>query len=242
MTVKDLMATKVVCVQAETPVSEVADLLHAHRFNGVPVLNKEGTVIGLITEKELFSADSKLYLPGYVKILQETKFIIGGNKELPYAAEQLTRTAAKDIMNVNVHFVTPETSIEELSELFITHNQSPIPVTDASNKLVGIISQSDLIKLLVSPTPLHRNPNYLNDKQVEKTRPIDDELSYVHNDLNTRFAYVAKARANVWLTAIVVLFIVGFLVGVVYVADPNIIGFDILGIKKPSAAQDSYIP
>ena len=54
-------------------------------------------------------------------------------------------------------------------------------------------------------------------------RPIDAELSYVHKDLSSRFAYVARARANIWLTTAVVLFIVGFVLGVIYVADPSII-------------------
>ena len=223
MLVKDLMTTDVVTVKGDNKVSEIADLLHKRGFTGVPVVNDEGTVLGIITERELFSADSKLYLPGYMKILQETKFLIGGHRELPYAAEQLTRTAAKDIMNRNVHFVSPNTTIDELAELLVKDNQSPLPVTDASNKLLGIISRSDLIKLLVPQAPIHDDSYYTKLNASPKTRPIDDELSYVHKDLSSRFAYVAKAKANVWLTTLIVLFVVGFLIGVVYVANPDIL-------------------
>lgn len=222
MLVKDLMSTNVITVNPTTKVSEVADILHSHGFIGVPVLNTDGTVVGLITEQELFSADSKLYFPGYIKILQETKFVIGGHKELPYAAEQFTRIVAKDIMNQKVFFAHPDMPMEELAAAFVRENQSPIPVTDATNKLLGIISRSDLVKLLIpeDKAGLIQGPA---DKQ-RPVRPIDEELTYVHKDLSSRFAYVAKARANIWLTMAIVLFVVGFLIGVIYVANPAIIG------------------
>lgn len=229
MQVKDLMTTDVFTVKQEAKVSEVADLLHSRSLTGIPVVTGDLQVIGLITEKELFSADSKLYFPGYVKILQETKFVIGGHKELPYVAEQLTRITAKDIMNQNVFFASPEMSVEKVAEAFIRENQSPIPVTDSNNKLLGIISRSDLIKLL-APTELSlESVKKEEEPKKEIIRPVDIELSFVHKDLSSRFAYVAKARANIWLTTAVVLFVVGFLVGVVYVANPNIFGTDVVG-------------
>lgn len=227
MVVRDLMTMHVTSVKPETKVGEVADLLHTQGLTGVPVINNAGIVVGLVTEKELFSSDSKLYFPGYVKVLQETQFVIGGHKELPYVAEQFTRIAAKDIMNQSVFFASPDMPVEELAKAFIENNQSPVPVADAQNKLVGIVSRSDLVKLLA---PSAGNNNSVNSHRIHQTvkpRPVDDELSFVHKDLSSRFAYVAKARANIWLTVAIVLFVVGFLIGVVYVANPAIIGLNI---------------
>jgi CBS domain-containing protein len=222
MQVKDLMTTKVVSVKPTTKVSEVASILHSQHFAGVPVVKEDGTVVGLITEKELFSADSKLYLPGYIQILQETHFVIGGHKELPYVAGQLIRTKAEDIMNQDIYFAQPETSVEEVAEAFGKYDQNPIPVTDHANTLLGIISRSDLVKLLVPPRLIHPGLDRAVLTHPHK-RPIDEELLYVKRDLSSRFAYVARARANIWLTTAVVLFVVGFVLGVIYVADPTIL-------------------
>lgn len=221
MLVKDLMTKNVLTVTAETPVSEVADLLHSRGFNGVPVVNPYGVILGLITERELFSSDSKFYIPEFMKILQETKFMSGSNKDLPYAAKQLTKVSAKDIMSTNAYFASAEMPIEGLAEVFMNKSQNPIPVVDHSNKLLGIISRSDLIKLLAPQTPVHDKGYYNALSKTEKPRPIDQELSYVRGDLSSRFAYVAKAKANIWLTAVIVLFIAGFFIGIIYVADPN---------------------
>ncbi len=217
MLVKDLMITKVVSVKPTTSVSEVADILHSRGFTGLPVVNDEGTVLGLITEQELFSSDSKLYLPMYIKLLKETHFVIGGHKMLPYVADQLTRTVAKDIMNQDVYFARPDMEAHELAEVIARKNVNPVPVTDNTNHLLGIISRSDLIKLLIAGP-------VTAEAQKHASRPIDDELRYVHKDLSSRFAYVARARANIWLTTAIVLFVVGFVAGIIYVADPNIFG------------------
>ncbi len=231
MVVKDVMTTNVVTVKPLTRVSEVASLLHSHNFAGLPVVKDDGTVVGLITEKELFSADSKLYLPGYIQILQETHFVIGGQKELPYVAGQLTRTKASDIMNQDVFFASPEMPVEQLAQAFTEYDQNPIPVTDHANVLQGIVSRNDLVKLLIPPTPAHLKSNV--DLTHKHPRPIEAELVYVRRDLSSRFAYVARARANIWLTTAVVLFVIGFVLGVVYVADPTILQ------KKPPAGQSA---
>ncbi len=236
MLVKDLMTTNVITVKLETPVSEVADILHTHGFNGVPVINEQGTILGLITERELFSADTKFYIPGYMKILEETKFMTGSSKELPYAAKQLTKIAAQDIMFKGAYFAQPDMSVEGLAEVFMNRNQNPIPVADHSNKLLGIISRSDLIKLLAPVKPVHDKAYYDSMNKVQP-RPIDKELDFIHGDLSSRFAFVAKAKANIWLTAIIVLFVAGFFIGIIYVADPGT-----FFKSKPVPQTGIYIP
>jgi CBS domain-containing protein len=223
MQTKDLMTTSVVKVSPSVSVSEVADLLHSRGFSGVPVVNDDNTVLGVITERELFSQDAKLYLPAYVKILQDTHFVIGGRRELPYVAAQLTRTKASDIMNQDMFYARPETELEELAEAFSKYDQNPIPVTDNNNKLLGIVSRTDLVKLLAPAVPTGHSGRLpaMSHENLHR-RVIDERLSYVQRDLSSRFAYVARARANIWLTAAVVLFVVGFVLGVIYVADPTI--------------------
>lgn len=220
MQVKDLMTTKVITVSPDTLISEVADLLHKYHFTGVPVVNEEGRVLGTISERDFITADSNLYLPTYIHMLSNMDYIQGARKELPHVVQQLVHAKAKDIMNQSIPFVRPETTIEELARIFAEKRVNPVPVTDPTNKLLGVISRSDLIKFF-SPSQVRKG--YVPDTTpVPKPRMIDAQVQYTQSHFAGTFAYVAKARANVWLTAAVVLFIVGFIIGIVYVADPNI--------------------
>ncbi len=221
MLVKDLMSTNVITVTPETPVSEIAEIIHKHHFTGVPVVNAEGHVIGTISERDFITATSGLYLPTYIKLLSSMDYVQGAHKGLPHVVEQVVNATAKDIMNQDVPFARPDTTLEQLAMMFAVKRANPIPVTDATNKLLGIISRSDLIKFF---TPSVVNSSYKPEKREEPSvsRMIDSQVDYTQGHFTSKFAYVAKARANIWVTAAIVLFIVGFVAGIIYVADPRV--------------------
>lgn len=227
MLVKDLMTTNVISVKPETLVSEVADLLNKHHFTGIPVVDANGTVLGVISERDFITSDSKLYLPTYIKLLGEMDYIQGARKGLPYAVNQVIHATARDIMNQHLVFATPDMTLEQVAELFAVKRVNPIPVTDSNNKMLGIISRSDLIKLFSG-----KQLSGSRESEEVHHRAIDDQVAYVSSDFKTRFAYVAKARANIWLTTGIVLFIIGFVVGIIYVADPNIFRDDPTKLPK----------
>lgn len=221
MLVKDLMSTNVVTVSPDTKVSEVAQIIHKNHFTGVPVVNAEGRVVGTISERDFITANSGIYLPTYINLLAGMDYVQGAKNKLPHVVEQIVNSTAKDIMNNDVPFARPETTLEQLAALFAEKRVNPIPVTDNNNKLIGIISRSDLIKFF---TPAEVRESYKSEHrpETEKHRMIDEQVAYSQSHFMSTFAYVAKARANIWITAVVVLFIVGFVSGIIYVADPRI--------------------
>jgi CBS domain-containing protein len=216
MLVKDLMTTGVITVKPTQTVNEVAEVLYTHHFTGVPVVDLKNRLLGLIAERDFIASDSKLYLPTYIKLLSETKFISGDNKRLPKEAQRIINATAEDIMNRTLVTIRPEADLTELAEVFATKRVNPIPVVDKNFNLLGIVSRSDLIKLF-------SKPNLTVAASVDNLhRPIDSNVENVYGSFQERFAYVAKFRANIWLTVAIVLFVIGFLIGIVYVADPHI--------------------
>ncbi len=59
---------------------------------------------------------------------------------------------AKDIMTTEVYSVREETDIKELAALFVKHRVTAMPVVDADGKLIGMVSQTDLVE---QDKPLH---------------------------------------------------------------------------------------
>lgn len=220
MTVSEIMTTDVITVAPDTKITEIAEILHSRQICGVPVINELGIVEGLITQRELFSQDYKFYFPMYAYLVKHTDFVLGG-KDLPYAAEKITRITAREVMNKQVYFARADMTPEILAAKAGQLGLESIPVTDSGNKLLGIITKGDLLRYFTGVG---------SDELLNlKAKHIDEEVNYVATDLSSRFAYVAKARVNIWVTVATVLFIIGFIAGMVYVANPNIIGWDKIG-------------
>jgi CBS domain-containing protein len=217
MLVKDLMTEKVVTVRPFTLISEVADIMHKNGFTGLPVVNDDNVVMGVISEQDFITGKTDIYLPTYIKLLANMDYVQGAQKELPHVVDQIVKATARDVMNQEVPYVRPDTTLEQVAELFASKDINPIPVTDNSNHLLGIISRGDLIKFY---SPSHIQASYIAENRPP--RMIDQEVEFTQEHFSSTFAYVAKARANIWLTATVILFIIGFVVGIIYVADPNI--------------------
>ncbi len=222
MLVKDLMSTNVITVSPDALVSEIAEIIHKNHFTGVPVVNGDGRVLGTISERDFITATSGLYLPTYIKLLSSMDYVQGGRKGLPRVVDQVVNATAKDIMSQKVPFARPDTTLEQLAynvcgKAALTLFRLPTQLI----KLLGIISRSDLIKFF-SPSVVRDSYKPEKRQEIEPDRMIDAQVAYTQTHFTSRFAYVAKARANIWLTATIVLFIVGFLAGIIYVADPNI--------------------
>ncbi len=115
MLVSDIMTKEVVTVSPDTLVSKVAELLHERHFTGVPVINSDGTVVGVISERDFITAGSELYLPTYIKLLSDMDYLQGGRKTLPYVMSQIVKATAKDIMNTHVPFAKPGMNLEQNS-------------------------------------------------------------------------------------------------------------------------------
>src|SRR3989344_4908227 len=73
----------------------------------------------------------------------------------------------------------------------------------------------------------HKNPA---GKQIEK------EVSQSYSSLQSRFSFVTKARANIWVTTAVILFITGVIVGIVYVANGNSLGSGLSFVSSEAAS------
>jgi len=119
-----LMRRPVVAATARASVRDIAMQLVANGFSGMPVAERDGTVIGVITEADILRA------------LTEGK--------------QLETLAAEDIMTKNVISVDLETPMPDVMKVLQDHHILRVPVTDRG-KLVGIISRIDLIRTVLEP-------------------------------------------------------------------------------------------
>lgn len=211
MLVKELMTTKIITVRPEATIEQVADVLHQYHFTGVPVVDEKGRLLGVIMERDFITADSKLYLPTYVKMLKGLDFIQNDKKHLSVEAQTLINATAADVMNSNIVTAAPGDTIEHLAELFATKRVNPIPVVNEQFKLVGVISRSDLITLF--------SPKNIEAKREVPVRIMDVTAEKAFKQIDHNFALVSKIRASIWFLISVAFLVIGFILGVLWVID-----------------------
>ncbi|MDI3341029.1 MAG: CBS domain-containing protein [Sphaerobacter sp.] len=145
--VAQIMTREVVSVTPETPVNEVARLLWQHKLTGVPVL--EGRrVVGVVTEYDLIARQAEWDAPLYVVFLDAFLRVPGSGDE-----EQLRRilaTTAGQLMSSPAITLRPEDSVQDAATLMYERRVNPVPVVDEAGDLVGIVSRSDIVRLMVT--------------------------------------------------------------------------------------------
>jgi predicted transcriptional regulator len=148
MKVRDVMTKDVVSVSPEVKIVEVARILFENRFHGVPVV-EDGKIIGIITEDDFFTKDSKnLFLPSYINFLQETGISSALTREKQEKLDKLMNSKASDIMSSDCVTIMDSMDIRDLLNFFRETNFNTLPVTDEKNSLVGIVTLADILGLV----------------------------------------------------------------------------------------------
>lgn len=143
--VQEIMTREVVTVSVTTPVSEVARLLWEYKLTGVPVL--EGRrVAGVVTEYDLIARQSEWDAPLYITFLDAFLRVPGSGSE-----EQLRRilaTTAGQLMSAPAITLPPDATVQDAATLMYERRVNPVPVVDDAGDLVGIVSRSDIVRLM----------------------------------------------------------------------------------------------
>jgi CBS-domain-containing membrane protein len=148
MQVRDVMTRKVISIPADTPAMAIARLLADRGISAVPVTDRWGMLLGIVSEADLICrlASSDKPEPGFLRTL----FYNREQAAARYAA--VHGATAAEIMTRKVVTVTEEVTVEHAAYLIEHHRVRRLPVVQ-DGLLVGILSRADLLRaLLVPPT------------------------------------------------------------------------------------------
>jgi CBS-domain-containing membrane protein len=145
LTVADVMTREVVTVGPETSVPEIAQILHAKRISGVPVVAADGSVVGIVSEGDLM---------GHALAVGEQRgswwlTFFSDNSAL---ARDYTKThgrIARDVMTREVISIAPTASLAETARTLERNRIKRVPVID-NGKLVGIVTRANLLQALAT--------------------------------------------------------------------------------------------
>jgi acetoin utilization protein AcuB len=132
MLVGDRMTKRPITITEDIGIDKALELMHSEKVRRLPVLDKHGQLVGIVSELDLLKASPS----------PATSLSI---YELPYL---LSRIKMRDIMTKDVVTVTEDTPLEEAALIMAENKIGGMPVM-RGDKLVGIITETDLFKIFL---------------------------------------------------------------------------------------------
>jgi CBS domain-containing protein len=145
MQVKDVMTPNVICIGANEPVLKAARLMLQNRISGLPVIDKDGELVGIVTEGDFLRRSELGTQRQRPKWLE---FILGPGR----LAQEYTHSAGRkveEIMTPEPRTISEDESLEAVVDMMEQHRVKRLPVT-RNGRVVGIISRANLMHALAS--------------------------------------------------------------------------------------------
>ncbi len=145
MKAKDIMNKDVISVKEEDKVEDLVKIMLNSGISGVPVVDDNGSVVGIVSETDLIYPEKSLHLPAFIPILDGIVFL-ESFKKLEREIKKMTAYRVKDVMNKKVITVKEDTEVERIVNILLDKKINRVPVVDDENKLVGIITRSNILR------------------------------------------------------------------------------------------------
>lgn len=139
---EEIMTRPIIFVHEHSPLPEVVKTMAEHGISGVPVLKADGTLSGVISEKDVLrrmTGDRSLSFMRMVLLCLENSGCMARN---------LKKLTAADIMTSPPVTVTGQSPVFEIADILDRMNINRVPVVDKDLKIVGIIARSDIVKTM----------------------------------------------------------------------------------------------
>ncbi|MBI4634380.1 MAG: CBS domain-containing protein [Deltaproteobacteria bacterium] len=145
---RDIMTKEVITVHPDTEVVKAARLLLDHHINGLPVVDKNGRLTGIICQSDLIAQQKKVPLPSFFFLL-DSAIPLTSSKSIEKELHKMAAIKVVEAMTPDPITVGPETPLEDIATTMVKHNIHVLPVLD-EGRLVGIIGKEDILRTLMS--------------------------------------------------------------------------------------------
>jgi CBS domain-containing protein len=128
-----VMTKPVETLLPSTPIHTAWDILCYHSFRHLPIVSKENIVIGILSDRDI------------------TRKVFDSRKD--HSDIDTRKFSIRDIMITNVLCSTPYTDIGTIAQVFVEEKIGAMPIIDKEQKIIGILTRSDILKTLIRVVP-----------------------------------------------------------------------------------------
>lgn len=143
MTAKDIMRSPAIAISQDASLREAVGLLSSARVSGLPVVDAQGELVGMVTEHDVIRA----LLPTYENILSSDTGLLSADL-MTARVYQVRDNPVSGIMTTNVVTLEEDDSVLKAASTVILKKVKRLPVL-RDRKPVGVISRIDIIQALI---------------------------------------------------------------------------------------------
>ena len=144
---KDIMTTDPLVLSPDDDVTGAAQIMIEKRINGLPVVDKDGKLIGVLCQSDLIMQQKTINLPSVFTLLDG--FIpLSPAHGLEKEMRKIAALTVGRAMTPNPKAVEPETDVEEIATLMVKKKFHTLPVVD-KGRLVGVIGKEDILRTIL---------------------------------------------------------------------------------------------
>lgn len=148
-TAEDIMKKEVISVTPETDITQAVEILLNNHINGIPVVDGDGVLKGILCQSDLIFQQKNISLPPILTFL-DSIIPLSSSKKLQHEMEKMAAITVAHAMVADPVTVTPDTPVSDIAALMVEKHFHTIPVVQ-DNKVVGIVGKEDMLKTLIKP-------------------------------------------------------------------------------------------
>jgi CBS domain-containing protein len=145
-TVAEVMTRDPITIQPDASLQDAIQLLAEHRISGLPVVDAEGTLCGVLSESDLMWQATGAPLPAYIMLLDSVIYLKNPSRYNQELHKALGQTVQEVMSDRKVITTTLTASIREAAQLMHSQKVRRLPVVDDAGALQGILTQGDIVR------------------------------------------------------------------------------------------------
>jgi CBS domain-containing protein len=148
-TVADIMERDIASVRPDDEVEKLLRLMREHELPGVPVVDDDNRVVGIVTEADLVIRDEQadIHLPHHIDLLGGVIFL-ESTKHFEERLRHAIASTVADMMTPNPITVKPDDSVESAARVIAERKHNRVPVVDDDGRLLGVVTRVDVLEAL----------------------------------------------------------------------------------------------
>ncbi len=140
---KDIMTTVVITVSPDTTVEALGRLFIEKGISGVPVVDSEQRLVGVVTENDLIKQSGRFHIPTIIRLFDA--FIPLGASSMEKEIQRMSASKVSEICTREVITIDMETSLQTIATIMSDKGVHLLPVI-SSGRVIGIVGKTDVIK------------------------------------------------------------------------------------------------